>query len=62
MADSSEQERRHTILIVDDALTARSDIDDERRGLDLGAVDYIAKPISPPSWPRGSERISGSKA
>jgi putative two-component system response regulator len=118
MADSSEQARRHTILIVDDAaenvalmssvlkasyrtkvaregetalrlssmdgspdlilldvmmpgmdgyevcrrlkanpktadipvifITARSDIDDEQRGLDLGAVDYITKPISPP--------------
>ncbi len=29
-------------------LTARSDVEDERRGLELGAVDYIAKPISPP--------------
>jgi putative two-component system response regulator len=29
-------------------LTARSDPEDERRGLELGAVDYIAKPISPP--------------
>lgn len=28
-------------------LTARTDIDDERHGLELGAVDYIAKPISP---------------
>ena len=118
MADSNEQARRHTILIVDDAvenvslmssvlnasyrtkvaregetalrlssmdsppdlilldvmmpgmdgyevcrrlkenpktfdipvifITARSDIEDEQRGLDLGAVDYITKPISPP--------------
>lgn len=29
-------------------LTARSDPDDERMGLALGAVDYITKPISPP--------------
>lgn len=29
-------------------LTARSDPDDERMGLGLGAVDYITKPISPP--------------
>ncbi|MEY2632134.1 MAG: hypothetical protein RIR00_788 [Pseudomonadota bacterium] len=29
-------------------VTARSDIDDEERGLELGAVDYITKPVSPP--------------
>ena len=29
-------------------LTAKSEIDDERKGLELGAVDYITKPISPP--------------
>ncbi|MGE5516875.1 MAG: two-component system response regulator [Bacteroidota bacterium] len=29
-------------------LTAKAEVDDERRGLDIGAVDYIAKPISPP--------------
>ncbi|MDR6216083.1 two-component system response regulator [Paracidovorax wautersii] len=29
-------------------LTARSNPDDEREGLALGAVDYITKPISPP--------------
>ncbi|MDX9706987.1 MAG: two-component system response regulator [Azospira sp.] len=28
-------------------LTAKSEADDERTGLELGAVDYIAKPISP---------------
>ncbi|MEW8492498.1 MAG: response regulator [Candidatus Thiodiazotropha taylori] len=29
-------------------LTAKSDVDDEVRGFNLGAVDYITKPISPP--------------
>jgi putative two-component system response regulator len=29
-------------------LTAKTDAEDEQRGLGLGAVDYIAKPISPP--------------
>jgi len=29
-------------------LTARSEIEDERNGLEMGAVDYITKPISPP--------------
>lgn len=29
-------------------LTARSSVEDEKFGLDLGAVDYITKPISPP--------------
>ncbi len=29
-------------------LTAKSTPEDEKRGLDLGAVDYITKPISPP--------------
>lgn len=29
-------------------LTSKSEIDDEKVGLDLGAVDYIAKPINPP--------------
>jgi putative two-component system response regulator len=28
-------------------LTARTDTNDEQKGLELGAVDYIAKPISP---------------
>jgi len=31
-------------------LTAATDPDAERRGLELGAVDYIAKPISPPTF------------
>lgn len=29
-------------------LTIKSEVDDEVRGLELGAVDYITKPISPP--------------
>ncbi|MEO7793761.1 MAG: two-component system response regulator [Thermoanaerobaculia bacterium] len=29
-------------------LTAMSNVEDEQRGLELGAVDYITKPISPP--------------
>lgn len=29
-------------------LTAKSEVEDEERGLELGAVDYITKPISPP--------------
>ena len=29
-------------------MTALSDPEDETRGFELGAVDYIAKPVSPP--------------
>ena len=29
-------------------LSAKSEVEDEKRGLELGAVDYITKPISPP--------------
>lgn len=29
-------------------LTAKSEVEDEKRGLEMGAVDYITKPISPP--------------
>lgn len=29
-------------------LTAKSEIEDERKGLELGAADYITKPVSPP--------------
>ena len=29
-------------------LTAKTEVQDEMRGLDLGAMDYITKPISPP--------------
>ena len=36
--------RRIPVIFV----TAMTSIDDERLGLDMGAVDYITKPISPP--------------
>ena len=29
-------------------LTSMSEVEDEKKGLELGAVDYITKPISPP--------------
>lgn len=29
-------------------LTAKSEVDDEQLGLEIGAVDYITKPVSPP--------------
>jgi len=29
-------------------LTAKTEVEDEKRGLELGALDYITKPISPP--------------
>ncbi len=36
---------RHIPVIF---LTAMSAVEDERKGLELGAVDYITKPVSPP--------------
>lgn len=36
----------HDIPII--FLTGKSELEDEMHGLELGAVDYIAKPISPP--------------
>jgi putative two-component system response regulator len=42
------KEKPMTVDIPVIFLTARSDIEDEQRGLELGAVDYITKPISPP--------------
>jgi PleD family two-component response regulator len=38
----------HTAGIPVIFLTAKSDVEDEIKGLELGAVDYITKPISPP--------------
>ncbi|MDW6093926.1 two-component system response regulator [Vibrio rhizosphaerae] len=38
--------RTQTIPVI--FLTAKSQIEDEQRGFDAGAVDYILKPISPP--------------
>jgi putative two-component system response regulator len=29
-------------------LTAKSEVEDEKKGLEMGAVDYITKPVSPP--------------
>lgn len=37
--------RRHIPVIF---LTSKNEIEDEEKGLELGAVDYITKPISPP--------------
>ncbi|BAE50644.1 Response regulator containing a CheY-like receiver domain and an HD-GYP domain [Paramagnetospirillum magneticum AMB-1] len=38
--------RTHHIPVI--FLTAKAEVDAEKTGLDLGAVDYITKPISPP--------------
>ncbi|MBS1196797.1 MAG: chemotaxis protein CheY [Proteobacteria bacterium] len=39
---------RSTMNIPVIFLTAKAEVDDEKRGFELGAVDYIVKPISPP--------------
>ncbi len=41
----SDPRTRHIPVIF---VTARSEVEDEARGLALGAVDYITKPVSPP--------------
>ena len=41
-----EDERTREIPVI--FLTAKSQLEDETRGLALGAVDYITKPVSPP--------------
>ncbi|MBP5855919.1 two-component system response regulator [Marivibrio halodurans] len=41
-----EDRRTRDIPVI--FLTARTDPDDERRGLELGAVDFISKPVNPP--------------
>jgi putative two-component system response regulator len=38
--------RTHNIPVI--FLTARSAEEDEQKGLEIGAVDYVSKPISPP--------------
>jgi len=38
--------RTHKIPVV--FITAKSEVADEQKGLEMGAVDYITKPISPP--------------
>ncbi len=40
----AEEATRDTPVIF---ITARTEVDDERRGLEMGAVDYIHKPINP---------------
>ena len=41
-----QDEEMNSIPVI--FLTAKTEIEDERKGLELGAVDYIMKPISPP--------------
>ncbi|MBL7004541.1 MAG: response regulator [Gammaproteobacteria bacterium] len=41
----SDEQSKHIPIIF---LTVKSDVDDEVLGFNLGAVDYITKPISPP--------------
>jgi diguanylate cyclase (GGDEF)-like protein len=42
---SDEKTRKIPVVFV----TAMNDVDDETRGFDVGGVDYITKPISPPT-------------
>ncbi|MFM9971446.1 MAG: response regulator [Burkholderiales bacterium] len=42
------KEDSRTIGIPVIFLTAKAELEDEKKGLELGAVDYITKPISPP--------------
>ena len=41
----ADEKTRHIPVIF---LTAMSAVEDEKKGLELGAVDYITKPVSPP--------------
>ena len=41
----SDNQTKHIPIIF---LTAKSEVEDERKGLELGAADYITKPVSPP--------------
>lgn len=41
----SDPKTRHIPIVF---ITAMSDTEDETRGLELGAIDYITKPVSPP--------------
>ncbi|MBF0271723.1 MAG: diguanylate cyclase [Magnetococcales bacterium] len=42
------KQERSTATIPVIFVTAMSDVDNEARGLELGAMDYITKPVSPP--------------
>jgi len=42
------KENPETSMIPVIFVTAKAEIDDETRGFDVGAVDYITKPVSPP--------------
>ena len=50
---------RHIPVIF---LTGKTAVEDEKRGLEMGAVDYLTKPISPPIVRQtGKPRSPGSK-